>query len=715
MIPLKLELQNYRCFNNISIDFRPFSVALIIGEEYGNNDVSNGVGKSTIFEGIAWILYNKSKSRTIDKVIKIGKTIVSGLFIYEKDGEKFKVIRRMSIKNNASEVLFYKKIGKSWIRICEDGTPSLVTKIIAQSIGAQYDTFLNSVYFKQDDITKFSDASPSERKEILKEALHINIWDKYQAISKGFLKDLQTKEIILDKRISEFRDVDEESIKLISYQEQAEESMALARDNISELECELEGYRNKLKKLQSSDINKDTIQYKNIVSRKKELLNEVDLINKENELTKRSIKKNILDVKEINKNKLDISKKIDKSEKDTFVIEFISGKNDLEKLIETHSKELDDLKKQLAEYELQLKQLEILQPGKQCPTCLSNFDELDEVVDKRKSRKLYLESKISELNQLQKECKIELDDAKSIKLKTRNTIEEIEKAKIVFSKYIMEEDFLTKDYDKLKLYFEVLVKRKEEVEKELIDIRQSIEEYKVYQDDKTQIDKLEDSIESVDANLSVLREELVNEGIKLGSITAKIEENNRLKSERIILFKQKEELKEETRIYKFLVKSFGKDGVPAIIVENITQELRQFANQILEKVCHRPTSIDFITQKQNDTGSWGETFEVIVTMDGKELELRDLSGGEKVRISIAIRLAISHFLGRRMGSGINFLLLDEVDQALDKHGVESLANMIHILSGSYKILLITHNDMMKEKFANIITVRRTGDQSVILQ
>ena len=715
MIPIKLELQNFRCFNNIVINFNPFNVALIIGEEYGNVDISNGVGKSTLFEGLTWVLYNKSKSRTIDKVIKIGKIIVSGTFIFQKDGEKFKVVRRMSKKNNASEVLFFKKIGKSWVRICEDGTPSLVTKVIAQTIGAQYDTFLNSVYFKQDDITKFADASPSERKEILKEALHINIWDKYQAIAKGFLKDFVTKKMLLDKRISEFQDLDEEAARLILLQELGEETIELSKDRIEQLEDELESYRDELTKLASLDNVNNSKQYKVTVEKKKELLKKIDQINNKIKLTEESHKKNKYKMSRINEDRSTLYKKIEKAEKDTFVVASLAGENNLEKLIQTHVEELDEVKEGLTKYKLQLKQLELLQPGKQCPTCLSDFDELDEIVAKRKKRKRYLESKIYELTESQTECEIELGHTKAIKIKTRKTIGEIEKAKLVISKYTMEEDFLKKDNEKLETLLKTFLKNGEIAKSELVDVRELIKEYKVFKDSEDRLENLRASEESADANLSVLREELLGEGIKLGSVTAKIEENNRLKSERLILLKQQEELKEETRTYKYLAKSFGKDGVPAIIVENITQELRQFANQILEKVCHRPTSIDFVTQKKNDNGSWSETFEVIVTMDGTDFELRDLSGGEKIRISIAIRLAISHVLTRRRGSGINFLLLDEVDQSLDKHGVESLSNMIHLLSGSYKILIITHNDMMKEKFSNIITVRRNGDHSVILQ
>jgi chromosome segregation ATPase len=64
---------------------------------------------------------------------------------------------------------------------------------------------------------------------------------------------------------------------------------------------------------------------------------------------------------------------------------------------------------------------------------------------------------------------------------------------------------------------------------------------------------------------------------------------------------------------------------------------------------------------------------------------------------------------------VKFLLLDEVDQALDKQGVDVLAETITILSKDLKILIITHNEMMKEKFENIITVYRGTSGSILKQ
>lgn len=126
-------------------------------------------------------------------------------------------------------------------------------------------------------------------------------------------------------------------------------------------------------------------------------------------------------------------------------------------------------------------------------------------------------------------------------------------------------------------------------------------------------------------------------------------------------------------------------------------------------------SLDFVTQHQTGSGSWTETFDIRVAMDGDQADFEDLSGGEQVRVSIALRLALSRLLMRRVGSTVRFLLLDEVDQALDRQGMQSLAATINALSQEFKILVITHNDSMKDRFDHLIVVQKGPHGSIVEQ
>ena len=55
---------------------------------------------------------------------------------------------------------------------------------------------------------------------------------------------------------------------------------------------------------------------------------------------------------------------------------------------------------------------------------------------------------------------------------------------------------------------------------------------------------------------------------------------------------------------------------------------------------------------------------------------------------------------------IKFLLLDEIDQSLDKAGVDAFADIVKFFQKEYAILVITHNDRLKDKFSHAILVEQ---------
>ena len=95
MILKTLTLINYRKFKNITIEF-PDGITGVIG--------LNGVGKSTIYEAIAWVLYGSVAARTSSDQIKRDTAKKSEVckvelnFQYEDDA--YTITRELSGKNN---------------------------------------------------------------------------------------------------------------------------------------------------------------------------------------------------------------------------------------------------------------------------------------------------------------------------------------------------------------------------------------------------------------------------------------------------------------------------------------------------------------------------------------------------------------------------------------------------------------------------------------
>jgi len=75
---------------------------------------------------------------------------------------------------------------------------------------------------------------------------------------------------------------------------------------------------------------------------------------------------------------------------------------------------------------------------------------------------------------------------------------------------------------------------------------------------------------------------------------------------------------------------------------------------------------------------------------------------------------LSDLSSRYGGASLEFLLLDEVNSPLDRYGVETLfVNVIKSLESSYKIMVITHDETLKEKFDSVIDVTKVNGESEI--
>jgi len=221
---------------------------------------------------------------------------------------------------------------------------------------------------------------------------------------------------------------------------------------------------------------------------------------------------------------------------------------------------------------------------------------------------------------------------------------------------------------------------------------------------ENEIDALEQKLESIAKSKDKLN-------FEYGSQVSKRKELIGKEQEQITLQNELNKLKGEFAIYDKLKGHFGKEGIQSVIIENVISELEDYANNTLSKICNEPTSLKVRTQKENEKGGWTETFDIEVTAGGRTDEFETFSGGEKFRISFALRLALSKILSKRMGGALQFLLLDEVSSSLDNKGLEMFIDIVKQLGDELKIMVITHDEKLKEMFDDILVVNKGVDGS----
>ena len=180
---------------------------------------------------------------------------------------------------------------------------------------------------------------------------------------------------------------------------------------------------------------------------------------------------------------------------------------------------------------------------------------------------------------------------------------------------------------------------------------------------------------------------------------------------------QRQELSHKVKQYQQLESAFGKDGVPALLIEQALPNIEAKANQILEKLSGGGMSIRFLTQREYKDSNREDLKETLDIQIRDQAGFRDYelySGGESFRINFAIRLALSHVLAQRAGARLQTLVVDEGFGSQDAIGRQRLIEAINLVQGDFeKILVITHIEQIKDAFATQLLVEKTSRGSQV--
>lgn len=154
--------------------------------------------------------------------------------------------------------------------------------------------------------------------------------------------------------------------------------------------------------------------------------------------------------------------------------------------------------------------------------------------------------------------------------------------------------------------------------------------------------------------------------------------------------------------------AFGKNGVPAMIIENVLPELEFTANQLLARMTNGRMNVRFETQRLTQKGDTAETLEIRISDEVGERSYEMYSGGEAFRVNFAIRIALSQLLARRANARLQTLFIDEGFGTQDAQGLDALVEAIHTISTDFeRIFVITHIEALKAAFPDRIEVERT--------
>ena len=269
-------------------------------------------------------------------------------------------------------------------------------------------------------------------------------------------------------------------------------------------------------------------------------------------------------------------------------------------------------------------------------------------------------------------------------------------------------------------YQEKLQNSQQQLEAKRADYATYQERLKDLQNQLNQTTDRSEIIQNLNAQINQRRQKMDDLIMKKGRCEQQLHQLDNVKTE----YKQIEENLKETRkkyrIHQELTQAFGKNGIQALMIENILPQLEAETNQILARLTGNQFHVQFLTQKPSKSSSKKntkliDTLEIAIADVNGTRAYETYSGGEAFRINFSIRLALARLLAQRSGTSLQMLIVDEGFGTQDAEGCDRLIAAINAIAPDFAcILAVTHIPQFKEAFATRIEVSKTKDGSQLL-
>lgn len=726
MRPLRLYIKDFLCYENGYIDFTEFSSALVVGKKENNDMYSNGVGKTTIFKAMEYVLFNHSDC-PLEKIIRDDTNSCQIVLDFVIGNQEYRLARSRTKKGSTDLTLFQrngqdgpigevlhtaneepllskKETEKFWKDISGSRAGD-TEKNLAKLIKLNHKAFSSTALFPQNDMSGLPTATPEKRKGILKDSLDLLIYAKLEKIAKDRSAAI-SKEIDKNKLLVENLGDPATEVKVLS--DQLFENEKLLKDKSSELVVVIAEQTN-----QTDKVAELTTLHSSLESKFAALLIQEKTLTGEKSRLETS-------VKEYTSKKGNVAK----AAKD-LIEEIKNLKEQQAKLIAVDYSEIDianekvaSLKEEVLQYNVAIKNsmeayedLKIPLPsGSKCKNCRKPMTDKD-----RDNHKDHIAQEMVAHQTTIKESKEAADIANKKIFQYNLSINALNLSKQQLEGINTKITAATKEYnDKKEMHKEYAAL----LEKFQSDLKTKTEELEVIKEELKN-SSLEEA-QAVKAQIDVEKQKLATIVVKINGLNKEISHYNSSKAviqhtidqktkdilKKNELAKSIQEAEDKLSTYPLVIQGFSSTGIPNLIIQNILDDLQIEANNLLTQLKPGLQLSFFIEKTVEKTGDQADTLGINYHINGKERYYKQLSGAMQLAVAFSLKLGLSFLLQKTIGTDIRFLLLDEIDQSLDKASVDAFADIVKFFQKDFTILIITHNDRLKDKFSHAILVEQ---------
>lgn len=713
----KIQLNNFLSHAKTSISFESEQKLLIDGV--------SGSGKSSIVEGLIWALYGKGRSDNRSLIKSGAESAEVDVTLFDTETEtNFYISRKITAKGKheiSVDVLETGEMEPSPLKV--EGLKQLQEYIERDILRSSYTLFINSIACLQENSDTFVKQKASDRKNLILEIVNAAAYDEYYVKAREKISEFESQSSSITGNISALDDrLMEEALLLNSYdsfekinERLSQEKMAL--ETTSQHRIEIEAIESVISEIQRNiGIISATVSMKSqtVVNIKSSIVTAEQEIEKAKHAL--SMASHLIEDKRTIE---EASKELDKMNEDAQAIREWQRRHI--ELLNTKPS-LTDYSNLKNRYQADIKLWSdrVIEPCHvKCPSCGYDMHEPCPklAIEKTNSiERLQQEIKVIDEKQKTEQATMDLFVSRVAELGAAPAFDEKkynEYTAIVnqLQQRISQTEFALSDK-------QAIIKQKEEFILEArLQLEAAIESESI---SKKELEALNISLADVRNKLNgesvglLVRKEMdirekiskceyeIKEVARIGTSINNVKENiSKLRIEEA-------SLKEKIDQLKVLKEAFGNNGIKSIIIDHVIPRLEDKINSILSKLSDFTVRLDTQKSSVSSESILEGLFITICNDQGETFDFQSYSGGEKVKVSMAINEALADI------SKVSFRVLDEAIVSLDKDSTEKFTETMEELRKHVnQVICISHISEIKDLFQERITVKKINGTSSV--
>ncbi|MFZ8845301.1 AAA family ATPase [Thermoflexus sp.] len=191
---VRLELKNFLSYREGVLDFNGLRMAALVGP--------NGAGKSSLLDAITWALWGKTSrlDRDQDLLVHRGEKEARVSLTFRLGEALYQVTRTR--RRGKGSTLDFQMLAPRRRSLTGSGLRE-TERLISQTLGIDFETFVNSAFIRQGRADEFTTKTPAERKDVLAEILQLRRWTELEERAKEKIRRIDQELETLRWRIQE--------------------------------------------------------------------------------------------------------------------------------------------------------------------------------------------------------------------------------------------------------------------------------------------------------------------------------------------------------------------------------------------------------------------------------------------------------------------------------------------------------------------------------